>query len=97
MTEFSYVGNELDVFAHAVNWKRYLARVMRPWIAGDVAEVGAGIGANTQLLTALGRHRRWTCIEPDPALAHRLAGQVAAISPAQWTKRRRASLRCSAR
>ena len=34
-------------------------------------EVGAGIGANTRLLASL-HFARWTCLEPDPALAQQI-------------------------
>ena len=30
MTTCAYVGNELDTFAHAVNWKRYFGRLLAP-------------------------------------------------------------------
>jgi 2-polyprenyl-3-methyl-5-hydroxy-6-metoxy-1,4-benzoquinol methylase len=68
---YSYQGSELDLFQHAVNWKRYYARRLRPYIAGDVLEVGAGIGATSRFLC----HERltsWTCLEPDAALVARL-------------------------
>ena len=71
MSEFQYAGNELETFAHATNWKAYLRHAMAPYIAGDVLEVGAGIGATMQALRD-GRERSWTCLEPDPAMAEEL-------------------------
>lgn len=71
MTVLQYAGQELDVFAHARNWKRYWASKARPFLGGDVAEVGAGIGSNTPLLRPSAA-RSWTCLEPDPRLANRL-------------------------
>ncbi len=68
---YSYQGSELDLFQHAVNWKRYYARRLQPHITGDVLEVGAGIGATSRFLCG-GDVRTWTCLEPDPALAARL-------------------------
>jgi SAM-dependent methyltransferase len=68
---YSYQGSELDLFQHAVNWKRYYARRLRPYITGDVLEVGAGIGATSRFLCG-GALRSWTCLEPDAALAARL-------------------------
>jgi SAM-dependent methyltransferase len=68
---FSYQGSELDLFQHAVNWKRYYARRLQPYITGDVLEVGAGIGATSRFLCG-DRLRSWTCLEPDRALARRL-------------------------
>lgn len=79
MSELTYVGQELDIFAHATNWKRYWSSCVRPFLSGDVLEVGAGIGANTSLL---GPHavRSWICLEPDPKLAER-AGVALAANP----------------
>lgn len=68
MTEFTYAGAELDVFAHAVNWKSYLRSQLRAYLKGDVLEVGAGIGATTKLLRDAAQ-RRWVCLEPDRGLA----------------------------
>ena len=47
---FTYEGDELELFQHAKNWKSYFSKVTKPFIKGDVLEVGAGIGATTQLL-----------------------------------------------
>ncbi len=66
-----YVGTELDVFAHARRWKAYWARQVRPFLRGDVLEVGAGLGVNTALLLGEGQ-ASWTCLEPDVALARRI-------------------------
>ena len=64
MTEFSYVGTELELFAEAKRWKSYLASLLRPYIRGRVLEVGAGLGATS---TALWNETvsSWTCLEPD--------------------------------
>jgi ubiquinone/menaquinone biosynthesis C-methylase UbiE len=72
-----YVGTELDLFAHAKNWKRYWSSHVGRYISGDVLEVGAGIGANTPLLQP-SRAKSWTCLEPDPNLANRLRAAVEA-------------------
>ena len=74
MPEQSYAGRELDIFAHAQRWKRYWSAQLRPYIAGDVLEVGAGIGANTGLFRAFTKGR-WLCLEPDPQLAAQIRGQ----------------------
>ncbi len=71
MSEFKYVGSELDLFAAAHNWKSYWSSRIRPFINGDILEVGAGIGANTPYLDH-GGNRRWVCLEPDSNLATRL-------------------------
>jgi len=68
MSEFKYVGSELDLFADARNWKAYWSRQIQPFIRGDVLEVGAGIGSNTRFLDPDGGAGRWVCLEPDPEL-----------------------------
>jgi SAM-dependent methyltransferase len=72
--EFSYVGGELAIFAHAQHWKRYWRSKVSPHIRGDVLEVGAGIGANTELLRD--GEKSWTCLEPDGALAQELRSKT---------------------
>jgi len=72
MTDFRYRGSELELFAGVHNWKSYWAQRIRPFIRGDVLEVGAGIGSNTPFLDS-GGNRRWTCIEPDSDLIAQLA------------------------
>lgn len=65
-----YEGGELELFAHATNWKAYWSSALRGWVRGDVLEVGAGIGTNTELLCAATRGV-WTCLEPDAQLSER--------------------------
>jgi SAM-dependent methyltransferase len=72
LAEFNYAGAELDLFAASHNWKSYWSRQIQPYVAGDVLEVGAGIGANTPYLDP-GGNGRWVCLEPDARLAARLA------------------------
>ncbi len=69
---FKYVGNELDTFSRARNWRSYWASVVRPYIAGDVLEVGAGIGANIAPVNN-SQVRSIHCLEPDPGLATHLS------------------------
>jgi Methyltransferase domain len=64
MAEFKYVGSELELFAVANNWRSYWHRQIRPYLRGDILEVGAGIGSNTTLLSP-GGEGRWVCLEPD--------------------------------
>src|SRR5205823_1609577 len=75
MTEH-YVGGELEMFATAVNWKSYFASVIRPFIAGRVLEVGAGIGANIPYLCTE-TVTEWMSLEPDPDLAGQISEAVA--------------------
>lgn len=67
MSAFSYVGNELEIFARAINWKRYFGALISPFLGDRVLEVGAGMGATTRVLSR-GRGGRWVCLEPDPQL-----------------------------
>jgi SAM-dependent methyltransferase len=73
--ENSYIGGELDLFALAKNWKRYIKKEVSSYTTGDVLEVGAGIGATTLALHD-GTARRWVCLEPDKALALRLKARL---------------------
>jgi SAM-dependent methyltransferase len=68
MPEISYVGSELEIFAHASNWKNYVRSQIEEYLTGSVLEVGAGIGSNT-LAHLPGPHKRWVCLEPDSQLA----------------------------
>lgn len=79
---YEYVGEELDLFALAVNWKSYFRSELADVIRGDVLEVGAGIGETTRHLCD-GRQRSWLCLEPDAGLAARLKTSIAsgALSP----------------
>jgi len=74
--DFTYVGGELGLFAHATNWKRYWSGKFDPFLAGDVLEVGAGIGTNTVLLRPRAKSS-WTCLEPDGKLVEELKAVLA--------------------
>ena len=71
MADFKYAGSELDLFAAVHNWKTYWSNRIRPYVTGDVLEVGAGIGSNTPYLDS-GDNGRWVCLEPDAELASQL-------------------------
>jgi SAM-dependent methyltransferase len=75
--KYSYVGTELEIFQHATRWKAYYARAIRPFIAGDVLEVGAGLGATSRFLCD-GRQRSWSCLEPDAGLHRQLQESLSA-------------------
>jgi SAM-dependent methyltransferase len=68
---FQYMGSELELFAHATNWKSYVCSKLRLFLVGDVLEVGAGIGGTTQALND-GTQRRWVCLEPDAEFAKKI-------------------------
>lgn len=67
MSTFTYVGKELDLFARATNWKIYISSLISEFIKGDVLEVGAGIGSNTEVLLN-SQYCKWLCLEPDTSL-----------------------------
>jgi hypothetical protein len=64
---YAYPGGELALFAHAENWKAYFCQVLRPYIGGRVAEIGAGIGSTTEVLCT-SAHDVWYALEPDREL-----------------------------
>lgn len=76
MGDFTYAGAELDLFAEVRNWKAYWSSLLRPFITGDVLEVGAGIGSNTAYLDP-GSRGRWVCLEPDAQLVERMKDNLA--------------------
>ncbi len=65
--QFRYSGAELRLFERARRWKSYWMEQIGTFVRGDVLEVGAGIGANTRLLSRFG-HGEWLCLEPDAEL-----------------------------
>lgn len=76
MSDFTYIGTELDLFAAVHNWKSYWSGQVRPFIQGDVLEAGAGIGSNTPFLDS-GGTGRWICLEPDSRLLGQLTENLA--------------------
>lgn len=64
----SYPGEELLLFEKAVNWKRYFSSLIKPYIGIEVAETGAGLGANTLLLYKKDV-KEWLLVEPDNTMA----------------------------
>lgn len=69
--ERKYEGTELDLFAHARNWKRYFRAAIASSIGRRVAEIGAGNGGTTEVLAKL-PHEVWYALEPDRTLLSRL-------------------------
>ena len=64
MAENTYIGDELEIFAHAVNWKQYYGCAIKGLFGQRVLEVGAGLGETTRHLCT-GQHQQWLCLEPD--------------------------------
>lgn len=75
MVTKSYVGNELETFEKAVNWKRYYTSFMKPFLKGNVLEVGAGIGGITIFLCD-GSQKSWVCLEPDAKLTREIKQKI---------------------
>jgi SAM-dependent methyltransferase len=76
MIAYRYEGDELGLFEHAVNWKRYFNSHIGRHIRGHVLEVGSGLGGTTRLLCD-GRQSRWTGLEPDAGLADLMRQRLA--------------------
>jgi 2-polyprenyl-3-methyl-5-hydroxy-6-metoxy-1,4-benzoquinol methylase len=74
-TTVEYIGEELELFKVAHNWKQYYRNIILPYLKGEVLEVGAGIGATTEHL--VNRNvTSWTCLEPDPLLAQKITAAL---------------------
>lgn len=69
---YDYAGSELTLFRQARTWKNYWSSQIRPFVAGSVLEVGAGLGANSEYVAAAGVSRL-VRLEPDRSLASQLA------------------------
>ncbi len=76
MSEQTYIGTELEIFAKAVRWKQYFREMLAPYLGKCVLEVGAGLGANTRILCD-GSQSQWLCLEPDPALLKLIEARIA--------------------
>ena len=75
MTDFKYVGSELEIFRHATNWKNYYSRIICSYLGNKVLEVGAGVGATTKLLCK-GTEDCWICLEPDLNLSTQIKKMI---------------------
>lgn len=67
MIEKNYIGSKLEIFAKAEKWKNYFSRFVSLHLGADVLEVGAGIGATTEILCQ-DHHTSWLCLKPDGEL-----------------------------
>ena len=74
-TEIAYRGAELELFAAAINWKKYWSSKLQPFITGSVIEVGAGLGNSTKYLYRPGASK-WLCLDPDPDLISHLGQRI---------------------
>ncbi|MFL5741797.1 MAG: class I SAM-dependent methyltransferase [Flavisolibacter sp.] len=69
--QYHYPGSELETFESAINWKKYMAEKIRPFIKGDVMEIGAGLGSSSKILDQ-GEAHSWTLLEPDAGMYEHL-------------------------
>ncbi len=66
-----YIGSELELFQNATNWKQYYGEKLKPFISGDVLEVGAGMGGTSKFL--INKHvKSWAFLEPDEELLNKI-------------------------
>jgi ubiquinone/menaquinone biosynthesis C-methylase UbiE len=72
---FIYPGEELVLFQHATNWKKYFSAQVKDYIKGNVLEVGAGIGSTTFLLND-GSAKLWLMLEPDEKMSAELKMKI---------------------
>jgi hypothetical protein len=77
MSDYKYIGEELDLFAAATVWKSYVRRQVGPYLGREVLEVGGGHGGTTRVFCTP-EFTRWVCLEPDAALASRLSAAIEA-------------------
>jgi hypothetical protein len=58
-----YIGNELELFLNATNWKKYWSSFVEIHESSQALEIGAGIGGNYDFL--VNKSGTLTLIEPD--------------------------------
>jgi SAM-dependent methyltransferase len=68
--------NELEVFQHALRWKRYYRQRIQEYLRGRVLEAGGGIGGTTRVLCSA-EIAEWWSVEPDPELAQEMRRRFA--------------------
>lgn len=67
----AYIGDELQIFEKAENWKGYYRKKLLSHLGNRVLEVGAGIGGTTLHLCD-GSQKDWLCLEPDNRLSENI-------------------------
>lgn len=68
---YSYSGQELDLFRQVKNWKSYFKSLIVPYLGENVLEVGAGKGGTTEMFIDPS-FKHWVSIEPDKVLFEEL-------------------------
>ena len=75
MGNAKYIGAELEIFAHARNWKSYYGFLLKSYFGQRVLEVGAGLGATTLTLNDQ-KVIAWICLEPDQSFYELLEKRI---------------------
>lgn len=70
-----YIGEELDLFQHARNWKNYFAAMLRPYVRGRVLDAGCGMGVNADHVWN-DAVEQYTFLEPDVRLLEQVPAHV---------------------
>ena len=61
-----YIGDELEIFKEAHNWKAYWFNNIKPFIGSSILDVGAGIGSTVNLISESNQNIvSYTALEPD--------------------------------
>ena len=69
MTDLEYTGTELDVLKYSTNYNEWLVNLYKPFIKGDLLEVGCGIGTISQeILKQVPGLKSLTGLEPSQKL-----------------------------
>jgi len=75
-TEDAY---EFEPLAEARNYRRAILKEFSPWLAGDVLEVGAGVGQFTAELAGCNPIRRLSVVEPDPGFCGQIREKCSGV------------------
>lgn len=77
MSKLDYIGNELELFSFAENWKNYWSDQIVKYLGSNILEVGAGLGGTTKLLLPkVANLTSWVALEPDSKLADQILPNI---------------------
>ena len=51
----NHLSNQIKIFLHTPNWRKYLFSKIQKYINGDIIEVGAGYGGNVNILQKINK------------------------------------------
>jgi SAM-dependent methyltransferase len=83
MTEEHFISADQRLMTAATNYRRWLFGLIAPSLAGDILEIGAGIGNLTALARAVPAIRSYHAVEADPVCSAHLR-QLLADTPFPW-------------